>query len=192
MSNYFPDSLNVVLIHEGGSSFTDNVNDPGGATKYGISLRFLKNEGVDIDHDGDIDADDVKNLDEAGAERLYSTFFWSPMQCDNFSQVVAAKLFDVAVNVGTRRGTMLAQQAALTEADGLLGPQTLRAILAMDPRLFIANVERVQTDFYEAIVASRPASAEFLEGWKVRAGCSLYTPCRTCEWKGRKPLLSGG
>jgi len=184
----FRDALRVILIHEGGSQFTDNPNDPGGATKYGISLRFLLGEGVDIDHDGDIDADDVKGLDEAGAERLYSAFFWAPMHADSFVQPVAAKLFDVAVNVGTKRATILAQRAALVTDDGLLGPQTIRAIIGTPPGIFIANLERVQTDFYEAIVEKRPAAVEFLEGWKVRAGCSLYTPCRTCLWKGRKPL----
>jgi lysozyme family protein len=184
----FRDALRVILIHEGGSSFTDNPNDPGGATKYGISLRFLKGEGVDIDHDGDIDADDIKGLTEEDAEKLYASFFWAPMHSDNFVQPVAAKLFDVGVNVGTTRGTILAQKAALVEADGLLGPQTINAINAMQASLFIANMERVQTDFYESIVESKPTSAEFLEGWKVRAGCSLYTPCKTCLWKGREPL----
>jgi lysozyme family protein len=184
----FLDALRVVLIHEGGSEFTDNPNDPGGATKYGISLRFVRGEGVDIDHDGDIDADDIKGLSAEDAEKLYASFFWAPVHADNFMQPVAAKLFDVGVNVGTKRGAVLAQKAALAEVDGLIGPQTIRAINAMQPALFIANMERVQTDFYEAIVADRPAAVEFLEGWKVRAGCSLYTPCRTCLWKGRKPL----
>lgn len=184
----FHESLEVGLIHEGGSAFTDNPADPGGATKYGISLRFLKEQGVDINHDGDIDAVDIKGLSEADAERLYATFFWAPMHCDSFSRVVAAKLFDVAVNTGPRNGTKLAQRAALVTDDGMLGPQTIRAIIAMDPHLFIENMARVQTDFYEGIVASKPTSAQFLEGWKVRAGCSLYTPCQTCVWKGRKPL----
>lgn len=184
----FDDALKVILIHEGGSKFTDNPNDPGGATKYGISLRFLKEQGVDIDHDGDIDADDVKNLTEADEERLYGAFFWAPMHCDSFAQPVASKLVDVAVNVGTRRGTILAQQAACVHPDGLLGPQTIRGIIAMPPALFIENLCRMQQDFYEGIVAKNPKSAEFLEGWKVRADCTLYSPCRTCLWKGRKPL----
>lgn len=184
----FRDALKVILIHEGGAKYTDLKNDPGGATKYGISLRFLKGEGVDIDHDGDIDADDVRGLTEEDAERLYATFFWAPMHCDSFVQPVAAKLFDVSVNVGTRRGTILAQRAALVTDDGLLGPQTIRAIQALPAGVFIENMARVQADFYDGIVATKPSSAEFLEGWKVRAGCSLYTPCKTCLWKGRKAL----
>jgi len=184
----FRDALKVVLIHEGGSAYTDNPNDPGGATKYGISLRFLLGEGVDIDHDGDIDADDVKNLTEEEAEKLYSAFFWAPMHCDSFGQVVAAKLFDLAVNVGTKRATILAQQAACVHPDGLLGPQTIRGIIAMRPDLFITNLCQFQSDFYDAIVEKRPAAVEFLVGWKVRAGCTLWTPCKTCLWKGRKAI----
>ncbi len=182
------DALDVVLIHEGGSAFTDNPNDPGGATKYGISLRFLKGEGVDIDHDGDIDADDVKGLDEDGARSIYGAFFWTPMFCPQFDHVVATKLVDVAVNVGTKRATVLAQRAAGVEDDGLFGPKTYRSIAGMNPRLFVANLTGRQFQFYADIVKSRPAAVEFLEGWKVRAGCTLWTPCRTCIWRGRKAI----
>jgi hypothetical protein len=46
---------------EGG--FVNDPKDPGGATKYGISLRFLRDlapELGDVDGDGDVDADDVR------------------------------------------------------------------------------------------------------------------------------------
>ncbi|MBX9704870.1 MAG: hypothetical protein K5Q00_01335, partial [Gammaproteobacteria bacterium] len=33
-------AASVVLLHEG--KYTDHPADPGGATNYGISLRFLK------------------------------------------------------------------------------------------------------------------------------------------------------
>lgn len=51
-----------VLKVEGG--YVDDPNDAGGATNWGISLRFVKQSGVDldIDGDGDIDAEDMKAL----------------------------------------------------------------------------------------------------------------------------------
>jgi hypothetical protein len=65
----------------------------------------------------------------------------------------------------------------------------LKAILLMDPKDFVLAVAVEQMKFYKAIVEKRPASQEFLAGWLVRANCSLYTPCKTCLWKGRKPLV---
>ena len=36
----FNDAIPTVLRHEGG--FENDVNDPGGATNFGVSLRWLK------------------------------------------------------------------------------------------------------------------------------------------------------
>lgn len=45
----FEDFVKVILKHEGG--YVDHPNDPGGATKYGISLRFLQKNGIDLNLD---------------------------------------------------------------------------------------------------------------------------------------------
>ena len=48
----FDKCLKIVLIHEGG--YSDDPDDPGGTTNYGISLRFLKSVGLEL---GDVDDD---------------------------------------------------------------------------------------------------------------------------------------
>ena len=58
---------------EGG--FVDHKNDPGGATNYGVSLRWLKNEGIDIDGDGKIDINDIKALTPSKAAELFKKEF---------------------------------------------------------------------------------------------------------------------
>ena len=64
----FGGGIRQVLIHEGG--YSDHPNDAGGVTKFGISLRYLRDAGHalgDVDRDGDIDADDIRALDRDGA-----------------------------------------------------------------------------------------------------------------------------
>lgn len=58
-SDKFKHAVQVVLKHEGG--FVNDKNDRGGATKAGISLRFLQKENIDINNDGKIDEQD-KNI----------------------------------------------------------------------------------------------------------------------------------
>ena len=49
--SHFEKAVEKVLEHEGG--YVDHKADPGGATNYGISLRFVKQStGIDLDVDG--------------------------------------------------------------------------------------------------------------------------------------------
>ena len=60
-------ALDWIFWAEGG--YVDDPDDPGGATRFGISLRLLKKMGKlgDIDGDGDIDADDIRRLSSDSA-----------------------------------------------------------------------------------------------------------------------------
>lgn len=172
----------TVLPHEGRRS--NDPNDPGGATDYGISLRFLRAQGLDLDGDGDIDAEDVWSLDGHPelVARLYRQFFWGAVHGDQLlDQAVATKIFDTAVNVGPGRAIRLAQAAAGVDVDGVLGPQTFRALISLDRGELLARVCAEQLAYYRAIVAHRPDAAEYLSGWTKRAGCTLLTPCPICR-----------
>jgi lysozyme family protein len=188
MANY-DEALKTILVHEGGAEFTDDPADPGGATKYGISLRFLKEHGIDLDHDGDIDADDVKGLSVEDSARLYKQYFWNLVHGDDFaSQAMATKLFDMAVNMGPGRAIHIAQESAGIAADGIFGPQTFRTLNVEDPKPLLTSICSSQAGFYRGIVVARPASQKFLAGWLVRSNCTRYNLCKTCLWKGLKPL----
>ena len=68
----FSKAITVILKHEGG--FSNHSSDPGGATNYGISLRWLKSEGLygDLDDDGDVDIDDI-NTERSGGINIITT-----------------------------------------------------------------------------------------------------------------------
>ncbi|MGQ4827438.1 glycosyl hydrolase 108 family protein, partial [Enterococcus faecalis] len=105
----FVAACSTVLAIEGG--FVDDPKDHGGATKYGISLRFLLAEGtIDADHDGradfdldlddDIDVDDIRMLRRSDATALYFRCFWQPLGGDTFPAPISEMMFDQAVNGG--------------------------------------------------------------------------------------------
>ena len=82
-----------VLSHEGG--FVNNKHDHGGATNMGITLATWKKVGYDIDHDGDIDVDDLKKLGVKDFERVFKRNFWDHWHADSiFNQSVADILVD--------------------------------------------------------------------------------------------------
>ena len=173
----FAAALHFVLKHEGG--LVDDPDDPGGATNYGISLRFLRQlEGGagDIDGDGDIDADDIRALTLAQAGELYREHFWTPNKYDELVLPVGTKIFDLAVNMGPKPAHVIVQRAMravllgerLVE-DGILGPRS-RAKIAKcgDMRLLVA-IRSEAAGFYRALVAARAKRGKYLNGWLNRA-----------------------
>ena len=164
----FERAIAVTLSHEGG--FVDHPSDPGGATKYGISLRFLQDLGVDIDRDGDVDADDIRDLTIDQAKMLYFQRFWSRYNYGSFpSHEVAAKVFDLSVNMGPRQAHKLLQRAmracgAHLEDDGILGPITRSKLSRVDENCLLSALRSEAAGFYRYL--RRP---EFEKGWLRRA-----------------------
>jgi len=111
-SSHFDKAILITLKHEGG--FVNDPVDPGGATNWGMSIRFLKNDAGDadgdgfldgdIDKDGDIDVDDIKNMTVEEARKLYRIYFWDKYDYDTIVDfTVAARVFDMTVNMGPRQ-----------------------------------------------------------------------------------------
>lgn len=185
-----------LLRREGG--FVDDPADRGGATKFGISLRFLVAEGkidldgdgrfdFDLDMDGDIDGADIRRITRGDAKFLYHRCFWLRLDADSFARPVGEMLFDQAVNGGLTAARKMLQQAinaclaryriALPplKVDGDLGEKTraaLAAVVALPaarmPAIVIAYRDAVKGR-YRAIVAANPSQRRFLAGWLNRA-----------------------
>ena len=166
-----------VLASEGG--LVDHAADPGGITNFGISLRFLKDAGIDIDHDGDIDADDIRKLTIDSARTVYYDRFWLPNGYGQYPEQVAIKLFDMAVNMGPSQAHKLLQKALWghghkLEIDGKLGPATIQAVQAAcfqsaSGAELMPSIRLAQHCFYDGLVAAKPALAVFQKGWINRA-----------------------
>lgn len=173
MSN-FDWALTKTLHHEGG--FVDNPADPGGATYRGVSLRFLRSVGEDIDGDGDVDYDDIIALKSAEPDVLagiYKRYFWDPNRLDEVSsELLSGKIFDMAVNMGSKQAWKIVQRASghLT-ADGIVGPKTLaflRESSRSDHKL-IGRIRAEQAKFYTRLIAQKPSLGTFALGWYRRA-----------------------
>nr|WP_320132012.1 glycosyl hydrolase 108 family protein [uncultured Holophaga sp.] len=165
-------ALPFILAHEGG--WADDPDDPGGATMRGVTLAVFLGygrdhglQGLDIDGDGDLDKIDLRNITPQKLSDIYRTGYW---RFDGLtSQAVATKVFDLAVNMGLRPAIRMAQAACGARVDGEYGSQTEAALNAADPDRVMDSLCCSASARYQAIVASRPASRKFLQGWLRRA-----------------------
>jgi lysozyme family protein len=181
MAADFEQAVKVVLKHEGG--WVNDPTDPGGATNWGISLRYLKTVGDrdgdghldgDIDNDGDVDWQDIKLMTVDQAKAFYKAGWWDANRYFDFAQPVATKIFDTAVNTGSKRAHMLAQKACnhlgfKLRVDGELGPASRQAIRALDPIALLKELRQQQADFYEDLIAAKPKFKKYRMGWLRRA-----------------------
>jgi lysozyme family protein len=150
------------VYHEGG--YSNDQNDAGGETKFGISKRSYPNL-------------DIKNLTLEQAKGLYFRDFWMKSKCENIEdESIATKFFDLAVHTGIPQAVKLIQRAlrAAGESvveDGIIGSITLKAINKADPTDLLAALKSESAGYYRLIANLNPSQKRFIEGWLNRAYC---------------------
>lgn len=159
----FAACLDFTLRQEGG--YSDDPNDPGGATNYGITLATLREyTGNDA-----LTADDIRDIPMDTVHAIYGSDYWNRLRCDALPAGVDLMVFDHGVNAGTGRSAMILQQAiGLTGAavDGSIGPQTLAAVGQMAAASLINDLAARQHAYYQSLGNFQRYGA----GWLARVG----------------------
>lgn len=182
MSKLFDAVIGKTLHHEGG--FVNDPDDPGGATNFGISIRFLKSSPRydtsgflvgDLDHDGDIDISDMRQMTREEAVSIYREYFWDKFGYDRLiDENLAFQVFDMTVNAGAKIAQKLVQRSLHAVGkpvaiDGILGNQSYGAIASVSSDALVAAYKSERAGFYRQISTSNPKLRKFLKGWLRRA-----------------------
>lgn len=170
-----------IVSREGG--FVDDPDDPGGMTKYGVTLETLRRLGLDLTGDGATDGADLRHLSRAEAVDIYMEHYFRRPGLGALPEVLQPSVFDMQVNAGANAVKIL--QRLCTEMgfpcveDGAIGPATIRAAqLAFDaaPSLLADAYGIARRNYYYALADARPASRKYARsrdggkgGWITRA-----------------------
>lgn len=142
-------ALSGVLEHEGG--YSNDAGDPGGPTKYGITIadvrQYLK---------ADATAADVKALTVDQAKEIYREHYADPIRYDDLPAGVDYAVFDYGINSGISRAAKAIQRIVGATADGKIGDATIAAVNGRDPRNIVT-----------AICDERLAFLQGLRTWKL-------------------------
>ena len=182
-----------IVTREGG--FVNDPDDPGGATKYGVTLNTLRRLGIDITRDASIDVADVRALTTVQATDIYVEHYFRRTGVGALPEVLQASVFDMYVNAGGNAVKVL--QRLLTsmgfpcDADGQIGPQTIRAaqLAAEAAPSHIADAYGIaRRNYYYALADARPASRKYARrrdggkgGWITRAEAFIAPKYRLTE-----------
>lgn len=171
----FEGILKKTLKWEGG--FTDDPDDRGGATKFGITIGTLRSLQEDLDKDGKISTEDVQSLTFEKAAEIYKEHYYLEPKFHLLNEAIQPVIFDMGVNHGPKRATLMLQHVinqsgiAQISEDGVLGKITARAAdnayQHMGHYLINALCDERQA-FYNRIVANNPSQKKFISGWTNR------------------------
>lgn len=142
----FDRAVEFVLGHEG--EYSNDVADPGGETKFGISKRSYPSI-------------DIKALTRKDAIGIYRKDYWNLCKCDQIPWPIAVILFDSAVNQGPVAAIRLLQKSLDVEADGVIGPNTIAAAFRASLRGTVTEFTARRAFHYATI----PQVHRFGLGW---------------------------
>ena len=150
----FDTAFERLIGHEGG--YVNDVRDPGGETKYGISKRAYPNVNI-------------ASLTIDSARAIYKRDYWDRAQADKYDGAIGFNLFDAAVNSGVVASAKMLQRAVGAVDDGVIGPRTVAAVKALPAAEVVARFNGERLEF----MASLPVWPTFGRGWARRIADNL-------------------
>jgi len=175
------DIVSDILRREGG--YVNDPDDPGGATKHGVTIHTMRRLGIDVDGDGDVDGNDVRKLTRERAASIFKEHYFVKPGIAALPEVLQASVFDMYVNAGGAAVKILQRLLAKfgfpVAVDGALGPKTVAAtskafVVAPDHLADAYGIAR--RNYYYDLAEKRVSSRKYARrkdggkgGWITRA-----------------------
>ena len=170
-----------IVAREGG--YVDDPDDPGGPTKFGVTLHTMRRLGMDLTKDGSITRADVRALSKEQAAEVFLRYYFEAPRVAMLPEALQASVFDMYVNAGSQAVKIL--QRLLREmgfdiaADGIIGPKTASAALSAsspDPVVLRDAYGVARRNYYFTLADRRPPLRKYARtkaggkgGWIRRA-----------------------
>ncbi len=194
----------AIVAREGG--FVNDPADPGGATKFGVTLATLRRLKRDLTGDGRVDAADVRALTRRQAREIFIRDYYYRPRINDLPDDIQASVFDMYVNAGANAvkilQRLLREMGHRVAVDGLIGPQTIRAAqLAQQEAggLFADAYAIARRNYYYALADRRRSLRKFARrrdggkgGWIRRAEEFMSPRYRLSEAQHRARVATWG
>jgi lysozyme family protein len=128
----FSEAFVSLMQNEGG--YSNNPNDPGGETMWGVTKQVARDNGY---------TGLMREMPKSTAFEIAQKLYWAPYHLDDVvDQQVAFNVLDAAYNGGHPAEWL--QAAAKVKVDGNIGPVTIAAVNAADPDKIIMRFDALR------------------------------------------------
>lgn len=147
--------------------FANDPDDLGGATMCGVTLatftEYCRRKGYPRPTIVRLKAITYKEWLE-----ILKTMFWDKWKADQINnESIALILVDWVWGSG-KYGITIPQKAIGVTADGIVGPKTIAAVNAKDPKQLFDLIKKERLAYIERICRSRPTNLKYKRGWLNR------------------------
>lgn len=147
--------------------FANDPDDLGGATMCGVTLatfaEYCRRKGYPRPTIVRLKAIKYKEWLE-----ILKTMFWDKWKADQINnESIALILVDWVWGSG-KYGIIIPQKAIGVTADGIVGPKTIAAVNAKDPKQLFDLIRKERLAYIERICRSRPTNLKYKRGWLNR------------------------
>lgn len=171
----FDEYIEEIIRIEG--CYSNNQNDSGGETMYGITKQVAEQYGY---------RGEMKCLPKTLAKQIYREKYWNPLQLDQIERIspaIVKELLDTGINQGIGRAGEYLQISlnALNrqqrdypdmKVDGQIGPTTIKNLglfvgkrASMGETVLLRALNCLQGAFYINLSQNRTKDEDFLFGW---------------------------
>ena len=145
----FDEVIEKIKEREGG--YVNDAKDPGGETKFGISHNTHREV-------------DIANLTWKKAKDIYRNKYWDECKVGQLPDKLRPMFMDTIVLHGTQKGTKMLQKALGVNADGRVGPNTIRVANSQNALTLVENMAQRRLAHYR----KQPTYKRFGKGWEAR------------------------
>lgn len=151
------DVIDEIIQREGGERVTNDPDDSGKLTKFGIS----KAAHPDVD---------IAALTREQARAIYVEEYLTKSGIAKLTpEYLRNQVLDFAVNAGVTRAVKTLQFILRVTQDGKIGPATLAALATREPRSVNNILVGAREAYYYQLAERRPKDKKYLKGWIKRA-----------------------
>lgn len=114
---------------------------------------------------------DIANITLEQAKEIYYNDWWLKLKMERWPNVMKYQMFDAAFNHGSGRANQFLQFAARVKDDGIIGPNTIKAVNMTDPNDIVMRFLAKRLRYFTEVKTWK----EFSKGWTLRvAQCLEY------------------